>query len=371
MSKKGVKIIQRYGESFEEECIRSFIWDYKNKAERFLSGSYYRDIFSIDYCNAFDRMMEELKVVRKNGYIYQYCVAKMVQDYCIRHNKLACPMGNAANSFLSFLYGITDPYIDPLEMELSTNMLFGLHMEREPVFIIAISPGFSQKIIRYLYKRFGKHAVSINGYGGVMVSVKYDSKMIHTSLVLVEDPFVEAAEEYLNKYSRDFSHFVWEKFAFSGFPNKELDDRERNVFIRFIETADNVDEEIRKDSELFSDSALGKSFDSLVTAIGIVKGKRIWPNFIHSKQKNTKLLYTNRDDVYTYCLSLTGNAESAYSVMDNVRKGKGLSKKIKQQFPDPSLADELAALWDGVYMPFKGTCLMYAKLICYIASELK
>ena len=76
-----------------------------------------------------------------------------------------------------------------------------------------------------------------------------------------------------------------------------------------------------------------KTFDDLVRIYGLIHGTDTWQDnaetIISNEEANLSQVITSRDDVMVYLMEKGIDRVIAYNIMENVRKGKGLTADIQ------------------------------------------
>lgn len=379
-SKTSASVFTDLKRRFVRDCTYALIFDYE-------PGTYHsihtnREIDTPKFHQAFERFADELEIVCDKDFIDQYVLTKLILTYAEKHTRLALAGGCSACSFLSYLYGISN--IDTVEYGFPAEVFFSFRMNRKPFFPILVSEGFTTEIILYLIEVFGQKNVSLTNPDIGEITVQYYPRTFsdtHYELTayIHEDPFLTLAEKDLvGCYSdaKTFAGTMYEMFAYSGYPFEEDERKLRKLLVELIDIAEDPEDDIRSDKKHFLKTVFDKEhasdqskrFAILVDAIAMIKGKGLWQSSQFLREAGADIPCT-REDLYHRLTELTGERETAFELMERVRKGQGIKEADQKWFPDEREAQALLEYCNGVqYMVSETIGISYANLLCYLAS---
>lgn len=360
---------------FAKDCTKSFIWNYEKTYDKLGSSHQPRDIDSPAFKKAFERFAEELEVVLANGFVYEYCLAGWILDYAFERKRLAFTTHNTAYSFLAYLYGISD--VDPIEKGYPLEMLLDLRLNRKPAFWIVTSDDFAKETMEFLKDRFGEENVETDGSNSVTVTyplsaVGSDKYKIDTAIF--GNPFIDSAEKKLCLHDNEGCNyrFALDKRYFPGvFPEcSDLSPTVRELLVDIISCPHYTEDNIRNNLNQFLDTVYDGTIEGIIRTISITKGSGIWKSMCEHPVQDAVGLYT-RDNVYKFGLSLTGDKERAFHMMEQVRKGRGIPENERKKYRDNPAVRAVFDYCDGIqYMVSEGACVPYARLICSLANKI-
>lgn len=119
---------------------------------------------------AFKRMERELKVIDELNFSAYFLITWDIVRYSMSQGLMHIGRGSGANSIVAYCLGITD--ICPLELDLYFERFLNLNRKSPPDFDIDWSWQDRDKILEYIFERFGREHVA---FCGTNVEFKYRS----------------------------------------------------------------------------------------------------------------------------------------------------------------------------------------------------
>lgn len=119
---------------------------------------------------AFKRMERELKVIDELNFSAYFLITWDIVRYSMSQGLMHIGRGSGANSIVAYCLGITD--ICPLELDLYFERFLNLNRKSPPDFDIDWSWQDRDKILNYIFNRFGREHVA---FCGTIVEFKYRS----------------------------------------------------------------------------------------------------------------------------------------------------------------------------------------------------
>lgn len=119
---------------------------------------------------AFKRMERELKVIDELNFSAYFLITWDIVRYSMSQGLMHIGRGSGANSIVAYCLGITD--ICPLELDLYFERFLNLNRKSPPDFDIDWSWQDRDKILEYIFERFGREHVA---FCGTIVEFKYRS----------------------------------------------------------------------------------------------------------------------------------------------------------------------------------------------------
>ncbi len=116
------------------------------------------------------RVERELKVINERNFCSYFLITWDIVRYSNRMGLMHVGRGSGANSIVSYCLGITD--ICPLELDLYFERFLNLNRNSPPDFDVDWSWQDRDKILEYIFKRYGKEHVA---FCGTNVQFKYKS----------------------------------------------------------------------------------------------------------------------------------------------------------------------------------------------------
>ena len=105
-----------------------------------------------------ERLQEEKKIVRENGYTEYIDLYKLITDHARTVRKPLLVKGRINYSYLAYTLGITA--VNPTERDYPMKMAFGYHMDRIPDMSLGIPLSYDKPLTEYLESQFGKEHVT-------------------------------------------------------------------------------------------------------------------------------------------------------------------------------------------------------------------
>jgi DNA-directed DNA polymerase III PolC len=181
-------------------------------------GMYYR--YGKKNKEAHARVKKELEIISKLGFTTYFLIAWDVIRYAQSRGFFYVGRGSGANSIVAYCLQITD--VDPIELDLYFERFLNPYRTSPPDFDLDFSWKDRDEIIDYLFKRYGRHHVTLLG----MYST-FQRKAVVRELGKVFGLPKHEIDAMLNRYNpsptKDNIHdLIWKYSAvLSNFPNHQ------------------------------------------------------------------------------------------------------------------------------------------------------
>ena len=314
------------------------------------------------------------------GFMYDFWFIRDVMGFIKREKRLVFASSNAAYSVLSFVMGISSN-IDPFYHGYFPEMFYGIRRNRRPFIPLVIPYDMDKKIVKYLENLYGKNNVEHDTCTYVVTIYNEKEKVYQFYLYLLKDYTLSFAEKMMKEeLAGDNAENNAEKYLFGRIDRNYsvcedeqalLSSREiKEVIIDYLDLCSSLDESIKDNSNRFVEETMNGTFAGLVNVIAATKGHNIWDGTERSAAANG--IFT-RDDVFNCSMEITHDKEDAFSIMEDVRKGRGMSK-WKKYFAMGRKSASLStyrALDSIRYNLSEKAVLPYAQILIYLADAKK
>jgi DNA polymerase III alpha subunit (gram-positive type) len=254
-----------------------------------------------------ERLDAELDLIIKNGYSGIFLIAQKLVRKANDDGYTAGLRSGAGAALVSYLLGITE--FDPLDYNIPFECFFGLEGERTPVFDLSFSEDYTEAACKYLQELLGKDSV-----------IKLDAAGLKSLTMLKKLEDLTGADA----------------------KNIPLDDEE--TLTRFI-NADTLDIPLFESDCIRSmiKTAKPKSFDDFIKIFAASRGADVWDdnaeNLIISETAALSEIIAARDEIMTYLTDIGVSREQACGIMNNVRRGLGLTREHEDIMTNAGVPD--------------------------------
>lgn len=301
-----------------------------------------------------ERLNYELNIINKTNteFIFLY-LNKAFKDLDVKPYQ-TMPRGLIGNSLVAYLCNITN--IDPVKFNLSEYTVFGTtnHYKEPDVDINVASSelrdNLYQKISSYneVYKIADAMSKNDNGSvykfpGGKFIIPQNDAYSKSDYDSIVNEINNNDCHDVKGLYRLDLLLnnqilIFYELVNIIGINPESIDINNANV-IEYLNNNDYKD--IYKnvpefDNDLvveISNKVKAKNFDDLVKVTSMAHGTNAWNDnaetLINNGTSNLSEIVSNRDDLFDILVNHNVSKNEAYEIMEDVRKGKGISKCSK------------------------------------------
>ena len=111
--------------------------------------------------NAYRRIEKELGIIERMGFCAYFLIASDIVDYAMSQGFYHVGRGSGANSVVAYCLKITD--VDPIELDLYFERFLNPMRSSPPDFDLDFSWRDRDKIIAYIFKKYGKEHVALLG----------------------------------------------------------------------------------------------------------------------------------------------------------------------------------------------------------------
>lgn len=292
------------------------------------------------------RLLHELKVVSKNKHSAYYLLASMLAEEAERIHHAVFFRGTITGSLIAYTSGISK--INPMEEEYGgINLPFEITREEyegiEPTLDIQCSMAFvffAQTFLARVLPEYRCVSYPLSCSSGIRSVRIY---FIKDESLPTEDP-VDVEGTNLDEYP-DFMFFDdFFRITVIGQNNMEL--VRYNEFYRdgisFIEAdSEKIIPKLWKYVKNDDDSISGfkrlkvRTYEELITVLGMAHSTDVWAGMPKKMVLDGELplsrMIGTRDDLFSYFISIGIENEEAYTIMNRVRKGKGLSEEDEEE----------------------------------------
>ncbi len=314
-----------------------------------------KDMDKVTREKSFKRLNDELDVIIGNGYFHEYYLFTNIVQYALNRRRFISVQGLAAYSYVAYLLGITT--VNPVERNYPMEMLFGYYHDRSPLFNIHAAPSFKQDIIDFLYDKFGKESVYVDGF---MVSLKGADEAPDTLnrmfFSIFDREIIDKAEKLIIHSKVDgitlqnaTGTFDIDRLSIlqPAFPSGKMKNSEIVLKDRIKEL---MSECLTKDESYFDADTVEKCFDTAwdgtyegyLNAFAMVYGTGVLEADLRTAGKTR--LYT-RDDFYKYGISVFGNEKDTWDFVGKVRKGRGKEESFQAYLDEHGVPKDIR---DGI-----------------------
>lgn len=274
-----------------------------------------------------ERLNIELNSIIENRLDILYMITRKLVEKSKKYGYLTGYRGCLGSSLVAYLLGITE--CNPLPKKYGGfNIPFetfaGVNFNKYLDINLNIATNIYKKICKYLDQLLKEHKICTN-YGGIKVingiySFKRNiAKMTGEqigNIVLLSDDY----QVYLKKL-HDLTNINPQTIKLN---DEYMSDATMNEMCSFTNT-----EMIKK----IIQKTQANTFDDLVRIYGLIHGTDTWKDnaetIINNEEADLSQVITSRDDVMVYLMEKGIDRVTAYNIMENVRKGKGLTADIQ------------------------------------------
>lgn len=318
---------------FEIQFSDSKLWEICKKG--------LKERFGEDVPNAVTSRLEyELNTVEENNYSSYYLLASMLATEAKRLNYEFLFRGTISSTLIAYTSGISD--INPMEKEYGgINIPFGTSREEngevEPCIEMQCSPRFIIYAQSFLSKE-------LPDYRCLTYSFSAD-ELVPAYIFIVKEEDLPMGEngERFNIFNCSSLDFKKEYFYISVIGDKEMDLVRYNMYFNHEELDEINDDKIAtkiwqniKKKNIDAIDVDVKNYDELMAALGMSWGTwdKTPEDIMYDNNLPLSKMISTREDVYMYLVDKGISSYEAYCIMENVRKGKSLTKKYEKLIRD-------------------------------------
>ena len=295
-----------------------------------------------DFLQQFERILwRESKEATQKGFMHDLWFVRDVIGFIRKEKRLVYAGSNAAYSALAFAMGITNN-IDPFCHGYFPEMLYGIRRNRRPIIPLIIPFDMEVSIARYLETVYGKDNVSYSDRT-YTVSLNVGEEAYQFYLNLTRSYALSFAERMINaeiangnttgntdKFGRCLFGRIDRNFSVPEEMQTLLASTElREVVTDFLELYSGMDKSIMDNRDRFVKETLDGTFDGLVKMLAATMGQNIWDG---TESCAAAVGIFTRDDLFNWSVRFTQDKEIAFSIMEDIRKGKGREGKGLQKW---------------------------------------
>ncbi len=268
------------------------------------------------------RLKRELEAIKKYQHAPIYMMWRNAVQISAEKGFYTGFQGAIGSSFVAYLCGITE--INPLSEEnggyqIPVEVFMGLDLDKRPDININVASSMYKPTYHYINECPG---VIISNFVNQNSYPDFDYYKVRDSSLII------------NKYY-DMLHYLEEitKVKVNSIP---LDDEKVMGVIcdRNINEINNLPDFGKLETRKIISVAEPKNFEDLIKIYLLEHGTKVWfGNQEELVQQETISLpdcIASRDDIFIYLTCLGISKKDAYQIMESVRKGKGLTDKMKQ-----------------------------------------
>ncbi len=305
------------------------------------------------------RLLHELKVVACNKHSSYYLLASMLVKEAERIHHAAFFRGTITGSLIAYTSGISK--INPMEKEYGgVNLPFEVTREEyecmEPTLDIQCSMAFiffAQSFLARELPEYRYVSYPLDSCNGIKSVRLY---FIKNDVLPLEDP-VDIEGLNLDGYPEFMFFDEYFHITIIGQDNMEL--VRYNTFyrdvIRFNEAdSEKIIPELWKYIKNNDDSICGfkklkvRSYEELITVLGMAHSTDVWSGMPKKMVLDGEIplsrMIGTRDDLFSYFISQGIENEKAYTIMNQVRRGKGLSEDDEEMLRKSGAEEWVIAL---------------------------
>lgn len=274
-----------------------------------------------------ERLNIEVNSIIENRLDILYMITSKLVEKSKKYGYLTGYRGCLGSSLVAYLLGITE--CNPLPKKYGGfNIPFetfaGVNFNKYLDINLNIATDIYKKICKYLDQLLKEHKICTN-YGGIKVIngiysfkrniAKMTGEQIGNIVLLSDDNQVYLKKLYdltnINPKTIKLDDVYIPDFTIT---NKMCFDTETKIIEKIIQETQ------------------ANTFEDLVRIYGLIHGTDIWQDnaetIISNGEANLSQVITSRDDIMIYLMEKGIDRITAYNIMENVRKGKGLTKDM-------------------------------------------
>ena len=344
---------------------------------------YYKNENNPGLQESFEEYYElECSDAESKGYLYDFWLLREIMMFIRKERRLAFVGGNAAYAFLSYIMKIAD-YVDPYYHDVCfPGMLYGIKGERRPISPLVIPEDMVQDIEMFLEKTYGGENIEHdeNAYRITLQGEEGEEYQVYLYLIIDYSlSFVERlVREDLEGTEIDIADKYWAYIFGRIDPAFTLTDEMRSclesaelaeVVSDCIQLSDEIDEYIIRNTDEFLATFLDGTIDGLIKAVSSIKGSNIWDG---TDECAAAVGIFCRDDIYDRCMEYLHDGEMAFAVMENVRKGKGLTATYSTILTEAEASDQFVMVLNKItFVMSERAVLPYVQIILRLTLEKK
>jgi len=267
------------------------------------------------YGKASKRLYNEFNGIIINGFASIYIIAKRLVDYAKSEGYQIGSRGSAGSSFVAYLLGITD--INPLEYDIPFEVFAGCRKNDVSGADYTKVPDFDFNLCND-----GREAV-----------IKYFEEMPDAHKVIKIDILGHKSQTKLNKLEEA-----------TGIDVKSIQfDDEKTLDLLINTDAFGVPEFGMEFARKVIKAAQPVDFKDFVKISGLCHGTDVWSDnadkLIESGVATLQDVISTRDEVMVYLMEKGFKRENAFTIMEDLRKGKGLSDDFIKMMREADIPD--------------------------------
>ncbi|MCR5119434.1 MAG: PHP domain-containing protein [Lachnospiraceae bacterium] len=312
-----------------------------------------------------ERMEQELNAICQNGYAGIYMLWRLIVKKSLDEGYPVGIRGAVGSSFVAYLCGITE--INPLSYEsggynIPLEVFMGLNLDKEPDIDINFSPVIQETVQNYIKDLPG---VGETCYGGT-ISIKNGKKIngIHPGGIIV----CPEGEELVSFTPLNHPHFgnkITTHFSYHDISNSllKLDilGHDKYELLHFLQEntgmrIEDISLDDKKALDLIRDGSIPlirdlpefgselvrkmiaetkpETFTDLIKIDAMSHGTEVWYGNQEEAVRNGEIKLSDciasRDDIMLYLMGRNIDKNTAYQIMEYVRKGRGLNSEHRK-----------------------------------------
>ena len=360
----------------------------------------FKDRLSKSDKEKFDRKLkEELKLISLYGYEEIFLFASDVKNLFDRCNILCLFGTNLVYSYVAYLLGITQ--VNPLFFDLHPEILYSYRFNKAPFLTVSVSENNYDKAVwritnsltyrdsflkignpvqfDELYKEFSENVyirwMQISHYdpNGVPYETDIETSFGERILSIYCSPVLNLLElterektDKENRYSsRQLESMVYRYMSPSDLGN-QLDDLKKIKEVLHCVIEEEDEEEMEKMREYLLKHIPLRTYRDLCRFIAICQIFPSYESLVKSEWIGKTRFDFTRDQVADYLLNKGIERETAFRIMEDVRKGKCIQEKDKEKLREHKVSFDFIKYCDSQpYLASRGQVIAIMNLMLY------
>lgn len=254
-----------------------------------------------------ERYNTELEIICKQEWESVFMVAHLITKKMKEDNQIIIPVGCTSSLFIAYLLGISR--INPINYNIPYETFIGTHGEETPN--IELRVGW-----KYLIGPLKSYAEKLLGREKVVATIPYN--YIKLELLINDNLSISIIAGNFPIRLRYLEEITGVKHSDIEINNKEIE-----KLLKIKEISQILGFQSDKGNQIFT-GVKPQNIDHLVKAYNLLYGIGIWNNNVETLVRTHDIaeLPCSRDDIFLYLNSKGIERETAYKIMEFVRKGK-------------------------------------------------
>lgn len=322
------------------------------------------------------RWEKEKKLILRNGYESSFIIPRMIIDYAIAHRWFAYCGMQTAYSLVAYEYELS--MIDPIEKNLDSMWLYGLHKDRRPFMTVNISEDHVSELSALVKTVFPAESLSIQEEDDETIIEVTGEDGRKTVVVMICDALSAEVEQLWAEVNIPYSR-LRSLLRDNSREKTEIDSEKLGQLLEQFIEPDSADEEARKEQEGNFKLIANSDFideDRLTHHIAMSENRlfSVLTNFETEELGFIQLFYNFpycRDELYKV---LTDHYEigsdEAYRLTENIRKGKGTTLSVNQAMGKLGIDGSYQELLRRItWLKSKGQCFQKARILLLLSRK--